>query len=226
MSFFSRKKEVDLETVCRLFYDNIIFNCKINGQDINALFFDQLRLSLIDSDSKFVNIDSKKFNYEIVVLQFELFSLAWLYQFGEKLAVAQSTFTKKYLLEKERKDIWDILESYNQAVARSGTAGKSETKPIDRAYLGRVMLMRTDLFDQYHKEGYNLECVARVLNRLFSEDAWKKGVTAGFLLFALCNRLGFDPNFEPNMEAHTQWFIELNDTFSNFKKSLSKIKIK
>lgn len=52
------------------------------------------------------------------------------------------------------------------------------------------MKTRADLFDQYNKEGYDPKCIARALNRLFPEDAWVKGITAGLLMFALCDRLG------------------------------------
>jgi len=222
MSFFSKKREVDLETscsLCSLFYENVILNCVVDGVDINAKIFDTLRNSLIA-------VDPKKFNDEIIILQFELFALAWLQQFGEKSAVAQSVFTKNYLYEKKRENIWDASEIYNQAIARSSTIGRTPEKAFDRVYLARVNKTRMDLFSQFIKEGFDPKCVARVLNRLFSDEAWKKGITAGLLLFALCDRLGFEQNFEPNKEAQSRWFIEINDFYEKDRESLNNIKIK
>ncbi len=226
MSIFSKKQEVELEPFCRLFYENVILNCVVDGVDINAKIFDALKKALTDNDSNFANIDSQKFKDEIIALQFELYALVWLHQFGDKSAVAQSVFTKKYLSEKNQNDIWEAMEPYNQAIARSTTIGRTPEKAFDRAYLVKVNTTRMNLFDQYHKEGLDDKCVARVLNRLFSEDAWKKGVTAGLLLFALCDRLGFGKDFEPSKEAHRQWLIEINDFYEKDKGSLSKVKIK
>jgi hypothetical protein len=155
MSFFSKKKDIDLETTCRIFYDNVIFDCVVDGRDINAEIFNILRNALVASDNNFTSVDPQKFNSEIVALQFELFGLAWLRQFGDKSAVLQSVFTKNYLHEKKRDDIWDAMEPYNQAVARSSTIGYSSNKASDRPFLGFVMRMRADLFDKYHKEGYD-----------------------------------------------------------------------
>lgn len=226
MSLFSKKQEVEIEPFCRFFYENVILQCVADGININAKIFDTLRNALVTTDSNFDSIDSQKFNDEIIALQFELYALAWLHQFGDKSAVTQSVFTKNYLNEKKQNNIWEVMGTYNQAIAHSTTIGRKPEKALDRAYLGRVNLTRADLFDQYHKKGFDDECVARVLNRLFSENVWKKGITAGLLLFALCDRLGFEKDFKPNKEAHRRWFIEINDFYEKDRKSLKKVKIK
>lgn len=226
MLFFSTKQEVEIEPFCRLFYENVILDCMVDGVDINAIIFDTLKNALVVTDSNFANINSQKFNDEIVVLQFELCALAWLHQFGDKLAVAQSVFTKNYLNEKNQNDIWENMEPYNQAVARSTTIGRTPKKAFDRVYLGKVNTTRMNLFGQYHKEGFDGKSVARVLNRLFSDEVWKKGITAGLLLFAFCDRLGFGKDFEPSEETHRRWFIEINDFYEKDRRSLSKFKIK
>ena len=68
MSFFSKKKEVDLETTCRIFYENVILNCVFYGVDINAQIFDSLRTALIAVDQNFARVEPKKFNDEIIIL--------------------------------------------------------------------------------------------------------------------------------------------------------------
>lgn len=198
----------------------------VEGVDVNAQIFETLKNALATTDSNFANVDSQKFNDEIVALQFDLYALAWLHQFGDRLAVIQSVFTKDYLNERELNNIWATMEPYNQAIARSTTIGRTPEKAFDRVYLAKVNTTRVNLFEQYHKEGFDDKCVARVLNRLFSEDVWKKGITAGLILFALCDRLGFGKDFEPSKEAHHRWFIEINDFYEKFRGSLSKVKIK
>ena len=222
MSLFSKKQEVEIEPFCRLFYENVILNCVVEGIDINAKIFDTLKNALVATDSNFANIDSQIFNDEIIALQFELYALAWLHQYGDKSAVTQSAFTKNYLNEKTQNDIWEAMEPYNQAIARSTTIGRTPEKAF---YLARVNTTRANLFVQYHEEGFDDICIARALNRLFSEEVWKRGITAGLLLFALCDRLGFGKDFEPGKEAHHRWFIEINDFYEKDRGSISKVKI-
>lgn len=225
MAFFSKKQEIDLETVNRIFYESYMQDNVVDGVDINALFYDAMRSALVDADHNFANIDLRKFNDELVLLQFEIFALAWLHQFGDNSAVAQSIFTKNYLHDKARDDIWNGMEKYNSAISRSSVAGLSE---IERAHIIRD---RANCADKHianaEKSGATVdEGIGRPLNRLFSEKAWKKGISAGFILFALCKQLGFDPSFQPNEKAHSQWFIEISDCYNKARKFLSKYKIK
>lgn len=225
MSFFSKKQEVNLEDFCRDFYDKNYINPVIGGVDVGSVLYDTARRSIIEADSEFEKIDLKKFSAEMIILQFELFALAWLHKFGDRPAIAQSVFTKNYLNEKKRGDIWEHAEDYNQAIARSSAAGKSKEKAFDRVYLVKVNTTRMNLFEQYHKEGFDDKCIARVLNRLFSEDAWKKTITPNFLVFTLCDRLGFGQD-EPNKEAQERLTYVVRMTYDGAFQALENIKIK
>ena len=226
MSSFSKGQEVGLEDFCRHFYEKKILNPIIGGVDVGETYFGAVRKTVVEADQKFTDISSQKLATEIIPLRFELFALAWLHQFGDKSAVAQSVFTKHYLEEKKRDDIWDASESYNQAVARSSTLGKTAETPSGRAHLGFITKMRADLFSHFYEQGHDPKCVARVLNRLFSDKAWKKGITAGLLIFALCDRLGFEPNFEPNKEAQFRLTAIIHGLYDGTRQSLERIKIK
>jgi hypothetical protein len=226
VSIFSKKQEVDLEDFCRDFYERHILNPAIEGIDIGAKYFDIVRKSIVEADQNFVDIDPKKFTAEMVLLRVELFALAWLHQFGDRSAVAQSVFTKHYLHEKKRDDIWDASEPYNQAIARSSTIGKTQETASGRVHIGFITKMRVDLFSQYHEEGHDPKCVARVLNRLLTDVVWKKGITAGLLMFTLCDRLGFGSNFEPSIEAQFRLPAVIRGFYDGFRQSLKKIKIK
>lgn len=226
MRFFKNKQEVNLDDFCRDFYEKNILNPMIGGVDGGAVYCNTVKRSIVEADHNFANINSQTFAAEVVILRFELFALAWLHKFGDKLAVAQSTFTKHYLHEKKRDDIWGDSDSYNQAIARSSILGKTSKKAFDRVYLGRVFKTRADLFDQFYKEGHDPECVTPALNRLFTEEAWKKGVTAGLLMFALCDRLDFGSNFEPNKEAQFRLTAVICMIYEGARQSLGNIKIK
>ena len=98
--FFNKRQEVNLDNFCRDFYEKNILNPIIQGIDAGTSYRDVVKRSIVEVDDNFANIDSQRFGEELVILRFELFALAWLHEFGEKLAVAQSTFTKHYLHEK------------------------------------------------------------------------------------------------------------------------------
>lgn len=225
MIFSKKKQEVDLDTFCSDFYEKYILNPVIEGVDASVVLVDNVKRTIAEADTNFANIKSQKLATEIVILRFELFALAWLHQFGDKSAVAQSVFTKRYLHKKKRNDIWKDSESYNQTIARSSTFGKKPENALDRVYLARINTTRLDLSKQFHNEGYDIKCVVRVMNRLFAEEAWEKGLTAGLLMFALCDRLGFESNFEPTKEAQNRLIAIIRGFYDGARQSLKKIKV-
>ncbi len=153
MSLFSKKHEVSLENFCRDFYENKILNPVVGGIDVGAMYYDTVWRSVIEVNQNFAGISSQRLATEMIPLRFELFALAWLHQFGDKSAVAQSVFTKHYLQEKKRDDIWDASESYNQAIARSVTLGKTADTASGRAHIGFTTKMRADLFGHFYEQG-------------------------------------------------------------------------
>ncbi len=226
MSPFSKGQEVRLEDFCRDFYEKNILNPVIGGIDIGAIHCDTAWKTVVEADQNFADISPQRFATEIIPLRFELFALARLHQFGDKSAVAQSIFTKHYLQEKKRDDIWDASESYNQAIARSSTFGKTPETVSGRAHLGFTTKMRVDLFSHFYEQGHDPKCVARALNRLFSDEPWKKGITAGLLVFALCDRLGFGAKFEPNKEVQFRLTAVIRGLYDGARQSLERIRIK
>lgn len=239
MGIFNKEQEVDLEEFCSDFYEKNILHPVIKGIDAGVVFVDTIKRNVVEADNNFAKINQKKFADEIILLRFELFALAWLHQFGEKSAVAQSIFTKNYLHGKNRDDIWGAMEPYNQAIARSSTLGRTSKNAFDRVYLTRVMKTRADLADKYindaKKSGIDLddktsipilESIGRPLNRLFTDDVWKKGVTAGLLMFAICDRFGFESNFEPTKEAQFRLTAIIRGFYDGAKQALEKVKIK
>jgi len=216
MSLFFQKSKVSLDKFCQEFYDNTILNQVAENVDINSVLPEYVKKKIADADDVFANIDLQKFTDEIVILRFELFALSWLHKFGDRLAVAQSIFTKEYLHDKKRDDIWDAMEHYNQAIAHSFTA-----TPF-------IIRMRMDLYDDYCKKGYDSKCVARVLNRMFSEKAWENMNIGYFLILALCHRfsLGSGSNYlGPNEKAQLELQVFIRGLYDGAKQSWEKVKI-
>ncbi len=216
MSLFSIKPKISLENFCQDFYDNYILNQVVEKVDLSSVFPEYVKKTITEADGVFVNIDSQKFADEIVILRFELFALAWLHKYRDRSAVAQSIFTRKYLNDKKRDDIWDAMEHYNQAIAHSVTA-----TPF-------IIRMRMDLYDVYCEKGYDSKCVARVLNRMFSEKAWNIKNTSYFLILALCHRLGLGYGSKylgPNEKAQLELHVFIHGLYDGAKQSCEEVKI-
>ncbi len=252
MGIFSKKQKVRIEEFCNEFYEKYIINPTIDKADVGHVFSEVILKDLVEADNNFVKVDIQKMSFEIMALRLELFSLAWLHQFGNKVAyehaqvlqenkdnskfiqdvfrsvfpaVAQSVFTKNYLQEKNLTNIWEAMENYNQTVARSTTISRTLEKAFDRVYLAKVNLSRANLFDLYHKREFDDKCVARALNRLFSEETWKRKVTHGLLVFTLCDRLGFGKDFEPSKEAQFRLMAVIQGFYDGARQALGKIEI-
>jgi len=86
-------------------------------------------------------------------LRFEILALTWYDKFGDKSAVQQSVFTKGYLTETGREDIWRDMEPYNQALARAATGGKSPDSAAGRFSIGFIVNTSVELFTKYHEAG-------------------------------------------------------------------------
>jgi hypothetical protein len=225
MSFFNKKKEVKLEDFCFHYYENVYLNLKVEEVK-NA--YDYLRKSVFEADNSFANVNPNKFTSEMIALQFELFALAWIHKFGDKLAIIQSAFTKRYLHEKGKDDIWNGMEYYNGAVSHSSTVG------LDKVNLASRTRMKFAIADKYidaaTKGGKDIDdSMGRPINRLFSENAWKKGTTAYFLILALCHQLGLGsgPDYlGPNEKAQLQLAEWIHAHYDGVYRALNEIKIK
>jgi hypothetical protein len=225
MGLFNRKPKVHLSEFCRDFYTEVILHPAIEDvEDIepNSIFFETVRRSVIEVDSSFAEVDLESLTEEIIVLRFEVFGLAWLHELGDKHAAAQSTFTKEYLEEQGRSDIWEAMESYNKAIARSSTLGQTKDTSTGRAYLAFLDSMRMQLFEKWHGQGFDPTCVARAANRISAEEAWKKNLTPGYLMLTLCDRL----DYEPNDEAQFRLVATIVGLYNGSREALREVKIK
>ena len=84
MGLFSRKQTVLLDIFCREFYDKNILNPVIEGMDVGAAYFQTVKRSIVEVDTRFSGVDAERLLFEMTLIRFELFGLAWLHQLGDK----------------------------------------------------------------------------------------------------------------------------------------------
>lgn len=199
MGVFSKRRKVTIEDFCREFYDfSILGNTKIvEGFDHNAPhFINSYRDMLIEVDPGFQKTNIKLFSKLFLALRFETFALAWMHKFGDNTSFPQSEFTKKYLFENHKADIWDAMAAFNQAAARSVTAGYKEDTPEGRQRIGFITTLRHGYvkemmeelvqkgIDPHKMDAADRDAIFCPINRLDSEPAWKSGMTPGYLMLA------------------------------------------
>jgi hypothetical protein len=218
---FSRKERVKLDEFCGEFYDKNIFQAVVAGKDLRAVYFESVKRSIAEVDPRFGAIGEQKLLSEMTLIHLELFGLGWLHQLGDKHVAAQSAFTESYLMNRGRGDIWDAVEPYNKAIAHSSTLVQTSETRTGRAYLTFRNNMLADLFDLWHKQGFEPKPSARAANRLFTEIAWQKGLTAVLLLQVLCERLGC----ELNEEAQFRLVAVIRGLYEGIREALKSIKV-
>lgn len=224
MGFFDRREVISLEDFCRKFYDEFIFNPLPKlGPEVLTVFPELIKKSLSEADKRFADIDIQKLADELIAIRIELLALAFAHKFGEKLAIAQSIFTKKYLQEKNKIKLWDAMETYNKFLAEA-TRAHAGTREA------QIIKFRYDLAKKYipvfNEKGIEVdERLGRPINRLYSESAWAKGHTNFFLILALTGRIAFK-GVEPNNEAQFRINGFLYGFYNGAIEAIEEVKIK
>lgn len=209
MGLLNRKPKTSIEDFCRQFYDSVVFHPIIAGEDFNKVWWDTVFDSVAEDDKSFAVIDKSSFTQEMTALRLELFGLAWGHKFKkEKFIIPQSVFTRHYLEESERLEIWDIMGEYNQASAQSAKMTESgQQMDVRQAVL--VNKARADMFDKWvdanivdpsnptEQEKTFLNCVARVANRIGADIRRNDCILVKRLAARLADRLGCDINLKP-----------------------------
>lgn len=221
MSLFNRKQKVKMDEFCRNFYDTQILFPNVGDIDVNSIYFETVKQSIVEVSPSFAKIELLSFKSGMILIRFELFGLAWLHKFGENHTVKQSEFTKRYLNENGREDIWEGLEPYNRAIARSITYGYKAGSPKGRAFLASTDSMRMQMFKKWTKQNFDSNCIARSVNRLSSETPWKKNITSGFIVMTLCEHL----NCELNEEAQFRLMANTFGLYSGVMNAIDEVKI-
>jgi len=211
MGLFKRKPKVTIEEFCQQFYDTQIFNANIAGVDAWKMFCETAFDLVVQADQSFAAIDRAKFQEELRAIRMELFALAWMHRFKrEELTLPQSLYTGRYLEEKGKLPIWDIMGEYNQAAARSTTmteTGQQVDGPLGRAQIEHGNVRRFEMFKRWadavgdrsttEQREYVGGCVARVANRTGADIKRGDCVLVRLLASRLADRLRCEANLNP-----------------------------
>ncbi len=212
MGLFSRKPKVGIEEFCREFYDKQIFHAMIGGIDAWSAFLETVFNSISEADQSFAVIDKAVFQREMKALRMELFGLAWSHKFkGEEFTLPQSFFTKHYLEENGRLDIWDIMGEYNQALAKSSVM-TATGEQMGTEYVISINKLRSDMFDKWtetnigdrsvtEEDEEHAKCVARVANRIGADLMKNKEIGNRRITALLLYRLGWKIDEDLSEEA-------------------------
>lgn len=207
MGLFSRKPPVSAEEFCQEFYNFRVFSPTVAGTDVVRVFLESGFKSTVEADQSLKVIGFTKFQEEMAALRMELFALAWLEKFGrEQFTIPQSVFTKRYLEEKGKSQIWAIMGEYNQALDRSATLTKTGEEMEGRMGAAQrtfLNVSRTRRFEDWAKanigdlsapteeETMIAGCFNRVLKRIGVDIKRRDCIAAKVLVATIVDRLGY-----------------------------------
>lgn len=215
------KKRVKLEVYCGVIYDKYL--SPEYGQQGGRLVADKMKEDLTQIDPSFADLNTERLLIENEYLRFEIFSLAWAERFLEdgNIIIEQTIFTKKYLLERERSDIWEGMEYYNKSVI-----GHKNT---------RIPVLREEFMKRYSNDKNDVQCFMSSASRysvasLFNSNpgTMKYVLIRSFFReyeLALYNHLGFSIDFKPSEEVDNYLINFLSAFYNECLASFNEIKI-
>jgi hypothetical protein len=138
------------EDMCRGFYDTGIFHATVMDIDVWSDFVDVAFKHAAEADPSFAKINRSQFKNEMTAIRMELFLLALSRGLkNDDSAVMARLFTKRYLEEMGRLDIYEIMETYNQMLAESAVRnayGKRDSGCKAEALLASTEKARLDWY--------------------------------------------------------------------------------
>lgn len=189
MGLFSRKSRTNADEFSREFYDKFVFG-SVRGMDIEASYAEVVRTNISKLDSSFAAVRLENLTKELRAVHMEMTGTAWTHASTWEVASEVSKFTKQYLTDLDRLDLWDAMGAYNQIVSQSATKGEDERL---RAVIAK---QRVDLFDDLTNKELDREwagdAIARVANRIGSERSRKTGKMQAFVGIRMMSRLGLE----------------------------------
>lgn len=204
------KRKLTTEEIFREYYESQVFGSAVNDEASPEYFFAAVSIYLEATDASFKGIDLATFLNEMTAINIELFGLAWLnhyYELSKELSIPDSftpeeiAFTKRYLQDTGRGDIWERMCSYNDAIAKVVAWGR--LRNILRAIGGedyeevrRKSLIKDAeyLTGRFSKYTIDSECRERLVIRFLSLPCDIERITAlsQGLSLTLTERLGCD----------------------------------
>lgn len=177
--FFNTKKKVHLSIFCCDFYDKTYLS-KVGDLDFAGVHSKLMKEQICAADTKFEDVPLEIFKSEILKIQFEIFAVALLHEFGSNFAIQNSIDTRDYLYKNNKKEIWQGMKAYNVAVAGSTMFG-NRSSVSGREKISELNIKKRDLLFKFSNEGFDRDCIERVINRIGTKDAWNKNAALIYL---------------------------------------------
>ena len=213
MGLLSRKPKVTIEECCKQFYDSSVFGATVGDLDVWSEYLNIVSKSVTEVDQSFSLVDPNLFRQEMTALRMELFGLACSKKLKrEELALRDSFFTKRYLEDNGKLDIWDIMGEYNQAIAQSANLTERgepmAAGRVARMHVTRINVLRFEMFKKWaeahigdpnsvtEEDNKLLKCVTRVTNRIGADIRRADCIAVWQLAGTLTDRIGYDVNQE------------------------------
>jgi hypothetical protein len=214
------RPEFRVEDCCRQFYDKNIFGENTVGTEVWSGLLDNYFKSITEVDQSFLSANKELFRDEMTALRIVLFefALGCSKKFnGDEFTLPASFFTRSYLKEKGRLDIFDIMPAYNKAIARSAImdanlqkySGKTGNALIIRVndLRSRMALKWAEIYvgDRaipLQEQKNKISCINMVANRIGADIEREDGVVVKSLCAELATRLRDGENL--NYEAMSQ----------------------
>jgi len=218
-------KKISIEDFCHDFYDNNIFDPTIGGVYYGSVLLQHIieKVELISN-----NVDKRKIIDELIALQIELLGLFCTHKFiSGEIVIRQNFFTKNYLIENGKTEIWNSMYDYNDII---------DIATLDwLTALGKVNIvfnhnMRKDLVAKNIEDIKNLGLaddgvVKRINKRIWSENAWRQKFMLNSLARTFWSHLGLELN---KLDEETISFLSAlpNRLYKEAQQHLNKVKIK
>jgi len=233
------RPEFRIGECCRQFYDKNIFDGTTVGTDVWSGLLDTYLKSIAEVDQSFLAVDKELFRNEMTALRMVLFAFALgcSEKFNkDEFTLPASFFTRNYLKEKGRLDVFDIMSAYNRAIARSAIMDANLQKysgKTGEALIIRVNDLRSRMAlkwaDTYVgdrviplKEQKNkVSCINMVANRLGADIEREDGVVVKSLCAELATRLRDGENW--NSEAMSKLSAILFDFYRGAEEYLESV---
>lgn len=216
MGLFKGKPKMSIEDFCREFYDSQMFKAKISDiarMDFWSYYLAQSKDLIAENDQAFSVVDSDSFWHEMTALRMVVFGLQCSLKVSHKadLIMRQVFFTKRYLEDNRRQDIWDTMGKYNQAIGDSAYMKANGQVADWNSRLGRaritfVRTFRWEIFKEWteanigdpsaptEEEKEKVGCLMFALNRVCADMTSDGCVAVKLLAVTLAECLGCDIN--------------------------------
>lgn len=179
-------------------------------------------------DSRFGRTDLELFVAEFVALRAEIFGIAWGHAFNakDKHLLGEGKIAKEILTGM---GLWDRTDKYNMAAARSGDEALPQNDRLRRGVVTFQNSWRVSMAENWTKLGVDKEVISHVINRIFTQDSWKSGMTLRYILAELIQALGFADastgDLDLNQEALIALQVPLLDIYVGSRENFAKYNI-